>query len=60
MLVIRISDGLVMNYRMVWKNPGQFKNYHGTKKAGEYDLAAVRNVAVSRSDNQRITINLES
>lgn len=38
MLVIRISDGLVMDFKMLMKSGNcQTQNYWGTKKAGEID-----------------------
>lgn len=50
-LVIRITDGLVMNFRMAFKTPGLVTNYTGRKKPGEVDLDWVKAYAKSQQQN---------
>jgi len=37
MKTIRISDGLVMNFKMLLSNQGNVVNYYGPKNPGEFD-----------------------
>lgn len=35
---IRLNDGLVVDFQFIYDNPGDYVNYWGPKKAGEYDV----------------------